>query len=156
MGDWTGTVPAFPVGKNRAPNMQTMADIATALTSAWSSWSPSLTNLTQGSGTLSGKYRRVGQTVDFRLLFVFGVGSAVGTNPTTTLPVTPHTDYITSNLSNGIGDVRILDVSAGGLFNTNHFYYAGSSTWIINISSTTPMTWATGDQLLIRGNYEAA
>lgn len=156
MGDWTGTVPSFPVGKNRAPNMQTLADIATALTSAWTSWSPTLTNLTQGSGTLSGKYRRVGKTVDFRLLFVFGAGSAVGTNPTTTLPVTPHADYITSNLSNGIGDIRILDVSAGGLFNTNHFYYSGSSTWTINVSATTPMTWASGDQLLIRGTYESA
>lgn len=158
MGDWNATLPTVAAGDELpASKVQTVLDVESALTGAWSSWTPSVTNLTQGTGTLSGKYRRVGKTVDFRLLFVFGAsGAAVGTNPTTTLPVTPHADYITTNLSNGIGEVRILDVSAGGLFNTNHFYYAGSSTWIINISATSPMTWASGDQLLVRGTYEAA
>jgi hypothetical protein len=55
---------------------------------AWQTWSPTLSNLTQGNGTIEAKYIQIGKTVYFRFTFILGTTSAVGSIPTITLPVT--------------------------------------------------------------------
>jgi len=165
MGDWTGTVPSMAAGsKDRASEDQTLADIATALTAAWTTWVPSLTNLTVGTTPLVAKYRRVGKTVDWKLRFAFSAGAAVGTTPTFSLPATPASDYVVSGEFLFPGTVWLLD--SGTRFQQGALRHDSSGVvtlvpWTaINstggIDATTPWTWATGDSINAYGTYETA
>src|SRR5258706_593917 len=91
MTAYTGTPALPPLLAGDVPSAAAdWAAILAALhgaTDAWTTWSPTLTNLTLGSGALTAKYRQVGKTVDIRGRFVYGIGSAVGTDPSFTLPV---------------------------------------------------------------------
>ena len=113
MGSWTGTVPSHTAGaKLRASTLQTLDDIATALTSAWTTWSPTLANLTLGNAVQTARYRRLGQTVDWYWQFTLGTTSAVGTAPSFTLPVAPASTYGTGGNSAFPGGVHLLQTGA--------------------------------------------
>jgi len=131
---------------------------------AWASWTPTLTNLTLGNGTVDAKYQQIGKTVNFRVVIVLGSTSVMG-NAEITLPV-PSVDYGTSG-------ERILGQGEAYDLATNSFQ--GLCAWIsttkvklyvylvsgIRIvksspSDTSPMTWTTGDEWIIEGTYEAA
>lgn len=129
--------------------------------SDWGTWSPTTTGLTVGLGTLTARYRRIGKTVDFYLRFVYGVGSAVGTDPTFTAPAT-----IASHISNYDfpGHARLLDtgnaVRPGFLRNTSttvvQIYAWSTTNGQESITSTVPWTWGTSDTITCWGTYEAA
>ena len=136
------------------------------LGAAWQSWTPTWTNLTVGSGTLSAKYVQIGKTVHFRIIFVYGSGSSVGSNPTFTLPVT-HVSYTTpgSYLQIGYGecyDVGVASYNTAIRLNSTtvcQLYVLNGSTTVVQptaITSTSPFTWASGDGFAIQGTYEAA
>lgn len=168
MGDWTGTVPSFAAGaKLRGVDMQTMADISTGLTSAWTTWVPTLVNITTGGGSVTASYRRVGKMVDFRFVFIFGAGSAVGSSPTFTLPATPNAAYVSATFAAvPVGKLWILDSGTGiwegtavvlatnvaSLVYSNEAGGAASNT----ITATAPMTWAANDRLVAWGSFETA
>lgn len=136
-----------------------------AANSGWTSFTPSWSNLTPGSGTNTGFYKQIGKTVFVRTRFVFGAGSAVGTGPVMTLPVSTASGYgqdttilgecgildtgtayhFASVRWNGVSAVNPIALNSAGTF-------VGSST----ITSTSPMTWATGDELVMTLCYEAA
>ena len=168
MGDWTGTVPTFPVGNLRAADMTTMADIATAIVTAETTWVPTLTNLTLGSGTVVAKYRRVGKWVDYRFIFTLGSGSAVGTGPTFTLPATPHADYVVAaNAGVPIGAVDMYDANIPAIWVGLAFCVSGSTASPVYstevgagsstaITATAPFTWTTSDKLIVYGTFETA
>lgn len=129
---------------------------------SWSSWTPTLTGITQGNGTVEARYIQIGKTVHFYFLFTFGSTSGMGST-LFSLPVTAAS-YISAAKSM-IGTATFHDTSTG-------FQYVGfsrldttttargvtfsSSAGTTNISSTVPFTWATGDTLVIQGTYEAA
>lgn len=133
---------------------------------AWISWTPTLTNMTLGNGTVTARYTRVGRTIKFYFKFVLGSTSAVGTAPRFSLPVTTSGLYTTAGLDR-LGDAAILD-SGVGVFSASCWW--GSSTTALMdywnatgtpvtaaaITATAPMTWTTGDVLLAEGTYEAA
>lgn len=127
----------------------------------WQSYTPTLTNITQGSGTVVGAYQRRSGGVQFEAMFTFGSGSAMGTNPALGLPFDAD-DIRASQLQVGIDDadgganiafhspvaaggdtVTLVAVSSSGT-------YAGSAS----ITSTVPITWATGDILVVSGFYK--
>lgn len=132
---------------------------------AWQSYTPTLTNMTLGNGTLAAKYIQIGKTVFVRFKFTLGSTSAVGTGPYFTLPVTAHSDYAGSDN----GEVYQASVS---LIDASTTYYPGalmhrdastalirkvdSSANISGITATTPFTWATADFISIKFTYEAA
>lgn len=127
---------------------------------AWTSWTPTLANLTLGNGTRVAVYQQIGQTVRWRFKFTLGSTSAVGSSPTFTLPVAPHADYA---LNAHMGMLSAHDtgtaVHIGGLLKTA----TASTVTLVNQSSptaaytaTVPFTWTTGDQIYAWGEYEAA
>lgn len=132
---------------------------------AWTDWSPTLANVTVGNGTTTAKYFKFGRSVVFELKFVMGSTSAMGTNPTYTLPVTANARY-TLNIEH-YGTISILDSGTAILSGQS---FASSTTvgllGVLNASatyatisgftSTIPMTWATGDAFSVKGFYEAA
>ena len=168
MGDWTGTVPSFAAGaKLRGVDAQTLADIATAESGVWSDWTPTLANITQGSGTVVAKYKRVGKHVHYRFVFTLGSGSAIGTSPTFTLPATPHADYVSATFGGvPLGRLWMLDSGAGAwegtvlclatnvatLVYSNEVGASSSNT----ITATAPFTWTSPDRLNAFGTFETS
>lgn len=128
---------------------------------AWSTWTPILTNLTLGSGTVTARYRTVGKTMDWRFKFVYGAGSAVGTAPRFTLPGTPHSSYaatedilgwgtlLDSGTANYAALVRLVSGTTAEIFRETDTSHA-------TITSTAPFTWTTNDVLSVGGTIELA
>lgn len=132
-------------------------------TAAWVTWLPTLSNITQGNGTVTATYRQVGKTVDYRFRFIMGTTSAVGTNPGFTLPVAPHSTYLAFRaiMSNAVALVDVgtttypgaLLITAGSAVYFNHLAPA-----LTAVTATVPFTWtaANFDELIASGTYEAA
>lgn len=128
------------------------------------SWVPTLTNMTQGNGTITAKYSQIGKRVFGYFVFVLGSTSTVGTSPTITLPVTMSSTW--NNLTI-IGQASVLDtgtaVYRGYLrptTTTSAIFYiqnsAGTYVTENSITATVPMTWTTGDAFACSFEYEAA
>jgi hypothetical protein len=132
--------------------------------SAWTSWTPTWTNLTVGLGTNTGFYKQIGKTVYFRVYFSYGSGSSVGTNPTLTLPAT-SVDYVNGYTQIAVGTAwdnggSIFDIFALWLSTTSCVLLAktagGSYVSHANLTATVPLTFSTGDTIALQGFYEAA
>lgn len=133
---------------------------------AWESWTPTLTNITQGSGTVTARFVRVGRFIEFYFRFVFGSGSAVGTDPQFTLPAAPSSIYDQAGVDTlGVATIRDSgSATFGGVClwlsgSTAIFRYwnaAGTALTALQITASAPMTWATSDVLLATGRYQAA
>ena len=162
MGDWNSTVPTFASGDEvPASKMTTETDLLTAITNAWTTWTPTLTNLTLGNGTVLSTYRRLGKTVDIRFRFVLGSTSAVGTNPAFSLPFSAAAALVTATEFPGAG--MMADSSSGSAVaqprpfispaTTCNLQYFSAATTVASITSTLPWTWAVGDSIDVWGTY---
>lgn len=129
----------------------------------WATWTPTLTNLTQGNGTVVARYQQVGKTVNYWFKFTLGSTSAVGTDPQFTLPAAPSASYAANTEALGTGSIR--DNSAPTLRQAIAWLVSGSNVHVQsfsgtgdagNITATSPWTWATSDVLYVAGTYEAA
>lgn len=130
---------------------------------AWTSYTPSLTNVTIGNGTVYGAYARSGKTIHFQASVTFGTTTSVSGVPTLSLPVTASG----SNLTN-VGFVGAFgDSSAAAIYQTQPVastttvaLYAintsGTYSLYVASSSTVPFTWATSDYIQVSGTYMAA
>lgn len=138
----------------------------TGTTWVWQDWTPTLTNITLGNGTLVARYIQIGKTVSFTISFTLGTTSTVGTVGTFTLPVTANTTgYIVTFSEIGVGkaiDVGTADYTILVRLNSSTTVRpilvnaAGTYGASQGITATVPMTWTTGDQLTLTGTYEAA
>jgi hypothetical protein len=138
--------------------------ITSLLDDAWSTWTPTLTNLTLGSGVIVARYKQIGRRVDYRFRFTLGAGSAVGTSPRFTLPVAPIASpaYVTFN--DPLGDGQLADTGTANRRASVHMssgstveIYSYSTTGVLTvITATVPHTWASTDVIAISGTYEAA
>lgn len=148
-----------------APTAAELAGFSTSINnmeSAWSPWTPTLTNLTLGNGSVVARYLQVGKTVEWRFKFTLGSTSAVGSTPQFTLPAAPHANYSAYTDSMGTGALR--DASSGVLRAAQVWLASGSTVQInrwsseatADITATAPWTWATSDVIAVRGTYEAA
>lgn len=163
--DYNGNITDANIASNAAIAFSKISGgSATALT-AWSSWTPTWTNLTTGNGTLNyAKYTQIGKEVRFRLKFTLGSTTAVGTSITVSLPVNLNADYTSPDAQ--LITVTYYDLSAttpyvGGA-STN-----SSSTLLLRVlhtdgargnlevlSGSDPFTFATGDIIYLNGSYE--
>lgn len=132
---------------------------------AWTSFTPSWTNLTVGNGTQTAAYIQIGKTVLGSLKFIMGSTSSVGTNPYFTPPVAASSSYhtnihpigsgcaydgsafylITPCFRNSIARIEMLATGAGGTY----VNYA-------DLTGTAPATWNTNDVFMLSFAYQAA
>jgi hypothetical protein len=131
---------------------------------AWSTYTPTLTNIavgTGGSAKNAGRYIRVGRLVLFEVELILGTsGASVSGLIGISLPVTQQaadrnsfharmrdgTTYYGALLDNSVSErVDIYAANAGGQ------YLFQSAT-----SATVPFTWGAGDGLHLWGFYEAS
>jgi hypothetical protein len=131
-------------------------------TYAYTSWTPTLTNLTLGNGTMSGKYVQIGKFVHATLSLTWGSTTSSSGAWEFSSPVTmatPNNTYI--------GTARILDNGVQNypgmvliLTSTKLIAFAQyvANTWseASNIATTSPFTWTTGDNLSFSITFEAA
>jgi hypothetical protein len=144
--------------------LDTVHDALVALSDPWDSYTPtwtnSTTNPTIGNGTLSGAYIQVGKFVVFRVSIGMGSTTTFGTGAGYSfgLPVA-------SNEGTGLwtGGATLNDTSASGnRMGRIVWLNAGSTVGMADeatgarVSSTVPFTFASGDQITIKGIYEAA
>jgi hypothetical protein len=119
----------------------------------WTSYTPSVTNITVGNGTITGKYTVVNKTVFARVTFTLGSTSTVAIDAAISLPVTGVDG---SSLSGLVGTAVYRDTS------TSEFYWGwwrsllGYEGTFGVISATHPFTWATGDIIYLQATYEAS
>lgn len=133
---------------------------------AWTSWTPTWTNLTIGNGTYANGYVQVGKIVIARMKLTLGSTTSVGSTPYFTLPVTAKSSVYTQYESLGTGTV--IDSSAVAPYqgyaafrDTTTAYpftfaVSGGNVTQVGISATGPFTWATSDTIIMNMVYEAA
>ena len=133
---------------------------------AWGDWTPTLTNLS--GGTLDyAKYTQIGKIVHWRFKYTLG-GAGVSGDVSFTPPVSFNTDYSQSGVEQvGFGSLRDAGTAVyfahcfwvtDGKINIKVSNSASTSylTITTSLSSTVPFTWASGDQIIVSGTYEAA
>lgn len=131
-------------------------------TSSWTSYSPTLGNITLGSGGTSVfSYSVSGTTVSVRGIITLGTGGALTGSPTVSLPLTAVAGQ------NILGVSRYNDAT-GGEYPGIVIYastttlamraFNAASTYAANaiMSATVPFTWTVNDYLAINITYEAA
>lgn len=127
--------------------------IATAA-AAWTTWSPTWTNLTVGNGTVTAKYYQSGKFVVCRLTLVMGTTTSVTGEVSVSLPVT-SVAYAGTAGTQPLGLGGAYDTSATAA--TQILPVWGSTTTAdLDVDATTPYTWATGDEINFQLYYEAA
>lgn len=120
----------------------------------WNAWTPTLTNLTQGTGaTLSAFYARIGKTVVAQVYATMGTTPTVGGQFSISLPV----DIANSNRSISIGTCVMRDAggavsylgsvlatgSAPSVARMQTIGTAGATATLSSQTATNPFTWAT-------------
>jgi len=154
VGDWSGTVPSFAAGAEvPGADLQTLADIATALTAGWSShtpvWTATGSNPALVNGTSAGKYIRLGKLFLYQGRITAGSSTTFGTG--SWLIDVPGGLSLTGT-DNARGFLWISDSSTPA--NNRVGFVAGASATTLallstgpNLSSTSPFTWATSDRI---------
>jgi len=133
---------------------------------AWTTYSPTITNFTLGNGAITtARYTQVGKTVKVSILVTLGSTSAMGTQPTITLPVTATNTYVADRHNFGVAnltDATTADIMGiiGYKSTTTVVLYAAQANSVyvqrINIDVSTPFTWTTNDRFSLEFEYEAA
>ena len=116
----------------------------------WVTYTPTLTNLALGTGSMSCQWRYEGDLVRVRFAFVIGSGAAMS-GPRFSLPVAsiaiPHTFVVAGHASLAIGGGRyaaVADLPSTTLAQIN---YLGTSGLMTDVTLSAPATWNVGDVL---------
>ena len=133
---------------------------------AWQTYTPTVsgTGWVKGSGTTTGRYCQIGKTVHFEANYTFSSAGG-GTAGTGALVLSLPPVAASATISPNYVNVIVFDTSTGALYlgigaitTTATVCYcinAGSTFAALNnVTSTTPMTWATGDEVRVNGTYE--
>jgi hypothetical protein len=134
---------------------------------AWTSFTPTWTNLTVGNGTYNqSAYNLIGKTAIATVDFVFGTTSAITGDVQITLPAALARKSIASL---GLAETILVDTGTNNFVGMNIVVGASATSWHIRavnaagtyaatqtLSSTIPMTWATGDRIVFSTCHEVA
>lgn len=132
---------------------------------AWSTWSPTWTNVTTTGSTTAAYYIQIGKTVFWRLMFTFGAATAFTGEPRFTLPVTSLSAAYADSAQVGFGSAIDTGAAAYGIIafyvNTTTvglrtFGAAGTYINQVSLSATVPFAFASGDSVQLQGFYEVA
>lgn len=126
-------------------------------TTAWTAYTPTLTNLTLGNGTLTAVYQTQGKTVNVRGRFTLGSTSAVSGSATFSTPTTPLSGsfaygagHIVAGGTTYMADCRI----SGSTILVAAVNAAGTYATKVATSATIPGTFTTGDSITFQLSYE--
>lgn len=130
----------------------------------WTSFTPSFTNLTVGSGTLVGKYAYAGKSTIFRVELIFAGDTSISGSVLINLP---QTSVTYQSAYHPFGLATFYDAN-DGIYNGRVIYSSTSACALVVedtsgtysttavLSSTVPFTWTTSDKILLTAIYERA
>lgn len=159
-----GTVQNLPSPAAFSAALARIAALETALNSVSGTWVPILTNMTQGNGTITARFKQVGPEVDYYFQFVFGTTSAMGTVPSFTLPVAPNAYYSTGRTAQFPAEVHLFQtgvtdrpgagkLSSGSTLTLTSWNAVPAQS---DITPTNPFVWANTHIITVYGRYESA
>lgn len=127
---------------------------------AYATYTPTLTNITLGNGTLNGYYRQIGKTIDVIVSFAAGSTTTYAAGGAGfSLPVTPLAAY-TGTLAGNIGVGSGIVNPAGTRANVNVVINGTPVFQLISasglVSNTSPATFGTGSFIGFTARYMAA
>lgn len=125
---------------------------------AWAGYTPTLTGITLGNGSVSFTYVQQGKTVHVRGRVTFGSTTSVTGAASISLPVTATSaNFVASLTARAAGtDYMMLPIATTTTIGVNALGSAGAYTNRTTISSTVPATWTTNDFITFSATYEAA
>lgn len=137
-----------------------LAGIQAAWTTYTPTWTGSITNPSIGNGTLAGRYLRLGKTIHVSIEIEAGSSTTFGSgNYSVSLPVAPR-----SNRRFAL-NLGLLDASGGAFLSGRAALVSGRLFLVVPattagaydraVTGSIPFNFATGDQLVITGTYEA-
>lgn len=126
-----------------------------ATNNAWISYTPTLTNITLGNGTITAAYNLIGKNLFIRFRFAGGSTSSLGTGPKFSIPsgltITNNQTYLGGRAffeDSGIGTYQgflYVDTTTSLMFFVNTV--SGSLIRDTTVTSTTPFTFGNTDNL---------
>jgi hypothetical protein len=125
----------------------------------WTTWTPTLTNLTLGNGTVTARYRQIGKTIEAYFRFALGSTSAVGSGPTFSLPANQANPSISGTCAydkSGVGHAPMNYLLVGNLCYIFALNASGTYLTYSVPNATVPVTWGTNDSIIVQFTYEAA
>jgi hypothetical protein len=148
----------------RARDLADLGDSATGIESAWTTYTPTLTNITIGNGTIVGRYKQVGKKVTVLVYVKWGSTTSASGGFVISLPVTGIASYSTyePRFSSTILDagsayyVGTLVLNSATKVDLLAILANGTYTNWTNVNATTPFTWTTNDMFSYMFTYEAA
>jgi hypothetical protein len=153
------TVARLAVGSN---DLLLTADSAEATglkySGAWTTWSPSYTDITVGNGTVTARWCRIGKVVNVYYRLIFGTTTSFGASPQFVLPVTaayPQRQTTGTLRDQGVGDYVGLAQIEGNTFYPASILTNGTYATIGGLNATTPFTWGSTDSFFFEVSYEA-
>jgi hypothetical protein len=126
----------------------------------WISWTPTLSNITLGNGTLVARYQQIGKTVNFYFVFQLGSTSAITGAAGFSLPfVNRQNDLWLTGCT--LQDQGVGAYTGAGILFDGYLYFRAepaNATYVFYtpISSTVPFTWGNTDFMTINGSYQVA
>lgn len=131
---------------------------------AWTSWTPTLTGITLGNGTITSRYLQIGKTVHFSFIFTLGTTSAITGAVSITLPISKQNNSESPNSTVTLRQTGVTPTVIGLARSTigsnvlNIYAMNTASTYIVSadLTATIPWTWASTHTIGVSGTYEAA
>lgn len=146
-----------------AAHMNTeVRDGFTGIQAAWTTYTPTLTNITLGNGALDAAYMRIGHLVFVRFRFLAGSTTSYSAGTLAfSAPVTPNAVY-TGSVSCGVGAGLIKPATSQSVtvfFDTNGKFnlYTDAAASGGTVTNTNPGTFvASTSSITFTATYEAA
>ena len=148
---------------NNAKLSTTAGEVGGAWVAYTPTWTATTTNPTIGNGTLSGYYTKIGKTVHFRIIIVFGTTTNAGSGIYFFgIPVNARAVY---GAFYPVGTVMTTDDLIEQTSGAATIWNSTTVACFVNVAGVKkteyvqhayPYTWATNDKILIIGTYEAA
>jgi hypothetical protein len=125
---------------------------------AWTTWTPSYTDITVGNGTVDARWCRIGKVVNVYWRLTFGSTTSLGATPQFTLPV--GASYPQRYASGILTDQGVTNYVGLAQIEGSTLYPAtidSAATYarIGGLNSTTPFTWGNTDVMYFAVSYEA-
>jgi hypothetical protein len=130
---------------------------------AWTSYTPTWSNVTIGNATVNFTYKQIGKVVFVRGKATFGSTTSVSGNMQISLPVTANSNMLDlpsgilrtqdAGVDNWYGWVLFIETGKVELIvgRTDSTYFKGAA-----MNATVPYTFGNGDLIYLSFNYEAA
>jgi hypothetical protein len=135
-------------------------DLDFAWGGTWTTWTPTLGNITLGNGTVTARYQKIGKTVNFRFNITFGTTTAVTGGAHFFLPITPAYDTPCSIVvrDNGVAFYPLTGmVFVSGAY-CDIVVGTASGTYVTqtSVNTTVPVVLGSTDNIYVSGTYEVA